>query len=182
MNGKPPKGWHHRGYLPHYDTPERAQHVVFRTFGPLPKAILECAESLERANMLDEWLDSDASNAPLATPERTQMVAEALLFFFGSRYEMHAWCVMPNHVHALLTIYDGFRLGDVVKSWKTFTGRRINATCGADGHFWALDYFDRYMRNETDFQNTIAYIESNPVAAGLADNKELWRWSSATSL
>lgn len=178
---KPPKGWHSRGYLPHYDSPERAQHVVFRTAGPLPKAISAHSNMQERARRVDEWLDGGEGGSPLAPPDHARIVVESLRAFVGQRYDLHAYCVMPNHVHALMTLREGFRLGDVVKSWKTFTGRRINQSTGAPGPFWALDYFDRYMRDETDFDNTIAYIENNPVAAGLVSSPAEWPWSSAAA-
>jgi len=78
-------------------------------------------------------------------------VAQSLHVFAGQRYDLHAWCVMPNHVHVLMMLREGSRLGDVMKSWKTFTGRKINKANGDAGPFWAPDYFDRYMRDETDF-------------------------------
>ena len=176
---KSPKGWHSRGYLPHFDTPERPQHVVFRTAGPLPEALFDCADPLERARRLEAWLYGGKSGSPLAPPEHAEIVTQSLRAFVGERYELHAWCVMPNHVHALVTLRDGFRLGDVIKSWKTFTGRKINQATGGSGPFWAPDYFDRFMRDETDLENTIAYIQNNPVAAGLVSSAADWPWSSA---
>jgi REP element-mobilizing transposase RayT len=106
-------------------------------------------------------------------------VTQSLQAFASQRYNLHAWCVMPNHVHVLIRLCEGVRLGDVIKSWKTFTGRRINQAIGGSGPFWALDYFDRFMRDETDFGNTIAYIENNPVTAGLVSSPEDWPSSSA---
>jgi REP element-mobilizing transposase RayT len=35
------------------------------------------------------------------------------------------------------------------------------------------------MRDETDLENTIAYTENNPVAAGLVSSPADWPWSSA---
>lgn len=128
---------------------------------------------------VDAWLDGGGGGSSLASPDRAQIVSQSLHAFAGQRYDLHAWFVMPNHVHALLTLREGFRLGDVIKSWKTFTARKINRASGADGSFWATDYFDRYMRDEADFENMIAYIESNPVAAGLVPKPEDWPWSSA---
>ncbi len=180
MTDKPHKGWHGRGYLPHYDTPERAQHIIFRVDGPLPKAVMACADKQERIRQLDDWLDRGEGGQPLANPNHANIVADALRAFAGGRYELHAWCVMPNHVHALMTLRGGFRLGGVIGSWKSFTSRRINRARGGAGRFWAPDYFDRYMRDETDFANTIAYIENNPVVAGLVARPEDWPWSSAT--
>ena len=180
MTLKSHKGWHNRGYLPHYDSPERAQHVIFRVDGPLPKAILACADKQARIQQLDDWLDRGEGGAPLASEHRS-MVADALQAFDIERYDLHAWCVMPNHVHTLLTQYDGFPLGGTIRSWKNFSARRINVARGASGRFWAPDYFDRYMRDEADLANTAAYIENNPVVAGLVARPEDWLWSSAVA-
>ncbi|WP_195838252.1 REP-associated tyrosine transposase [Methylocystis rosea] len=179
MTSKPHKSWHSRGYLPHYDTPERAQHIVFRVAGPLPKAIVACTSNQERVQRLDDWLDRGEGDSPLAQPDSANIVAESLRALAGQRYDLHGWCVMPSHVHVLMTLREGYRLGDVVKSWKTFTARRINRARGGSGSLWAPDYFERYMRNENDFANTIAYIENNPVVAGLVMRPENWPWSSA---
>src|SRR5262245_15912184 len=86
---------------------------------------------------------------------------------------------MPNHVHALIEQTEGHRLGDIVRSWKSFTAKQANARLGSGGAFWAADYFDRYIRDEPHFFATLAYIESNPVKAGLVARPEDWRWSSA---
>jgi putative transposase len=36
-----PKGWHSRGYLPHFDSPETVQFVTFRLADSLPTAVIE---------------------------------------------------------------------------------------------------------------------------------------------
>ena len=41
------------------------------------------------------------------------------------------------------------------------------------------DYFDRYVRDAKHFANAIAYIENNPVKAGLVKTAREWRFSSA---
>ncbi|OBS52343.1 hypothetical protein A8B73_11890 [Methylosinus sp. 3S-1] len=175
-----PRGWHCRGYLPHFETPERAQHVVFRVAGPLPKFVSTCSNDAERMRRFEEWLDSSADDgAPLLQPDNAHLVSASLRAFDGERYDLHAWCVMPNHVHALATFREGTRLGDVVKSWKIFTARRIVRADGDAGAFWARDYFDRYMRSARDFESTVGYIENNPVVAGLVSRPEDWPWSSA---
>lgn len=42
------------------------------------------------------------------------------------------------------------------------------------------DYFDRYIRDHKHFMNAIAYIENNPVKAGLCDQAGDWMFSSAS--
>ncbi len=93
---------------------------------------------------------------------------------------MHAFVVMPNHVHVLTTFREGFRLCDVVRGWKSFSARRINVILGSDGAFWQRNYFDRFIRDETHFERVRAYIENNPVTAGLSKTADSWVFSSAS--
>lgn len=164
------KGWHSRGYLPHFDTPERAQHVVFRTADSLPVHITE---------EFDRALDVGHGARPFSNPAFAEIVENALLHFDGARYDLLAWCVMPNHVHVVAAWRDGWRLGDSVKSWKTFCAQAIHRVTGDGGAFWARDYFDRYARDERDLEKLIAYVENNPVAAGLCARPDDFRYSSA---
>jgi hypothetical protein len=45
--------------------------------------------------------------------------------------------------------------------------------------FWQDESYDHYLRSSSQFSHTVAYIEENPVSAGLALSAELWQWSSA---
>ena len=115
----------------------------------------------------------------LRNPEIAAIVQEALLHFDGERYRLIAWCVMPNHVHAIVEVLDSHPLRTIVKSWKSFTSRQANTLLGRTGPFWEVDYFDRYMRSEGHMLQTVEYVESNPVKAGLVDDPTAWPWSSA---
>ena len=70
-------------------------------------------------------------------------------------------------------------MGAVVRSWKQFSANRINKAMNRSGALWAADYFDRYMRDQKQFDAAKQYIETNPVAAGLCDRPMDWRFSSA---
>lgn len=112
-------------------------------------------------------------------PRIASTVQNALLFFDGRRYRLHAWVVMPNHVHALLTPLAGWELGQILHFWKSFTANECNKLLGRHGKFWQKESFDRYVRDERHYHNAVAYIERNPVKAGLCEKPEDWRWSSA---
>jgi REP element-mobilizing transposase RayT len=177
------KGWHRRGYLPHLDAAELVQHVVFRLHGSLPPEALDRMKgvpAVDRRDAIDEELDRGSGPTWLADPDAAILVARALKRFDGERYRLLAWCVMPNHVHALVGQEDGWPLGGVIKSWKTYTGRLINQRLGREGPFWAADYFDRYVRDDDQLVSAIGYIEANPVKVGLRVRPEDWRWSSAS--
>ena len=102
-----------------------------------------------------------------------------LLRFDGDRYALIAWCVMPNHVHLLIETWVGHPLDRVVHSWKSYTAHAANRLLRRGGAFWAPEYFDRYMRDEAHFAATVAYVENNPVRAGLCGDAAHWLLSSA---
>jgi len=79
----------------------------------------------------------------------------------------------------MIECFTGYRLGDVIKEWKSYSARKINLSLNQNGKVWAPDYFDRFVRNEDQFYQTKFYIENNPVTANLVAKPELWQWSSA---
>jgi putative transposase len=175
-----PKGWHSRGYLPHFDSPETVQFVTFRLADSLPRNVVESLLLQDDGiRLIDERLDAGLGACWLGRADVASLVQNALLHFDGDRYRLLAWCLMPNHVHAIIEILGTMSLSDIVKSWKSFTARQANTLLGRSGSFWHPDYFDRYMRNEGHLERTIEYVESNPVKAGLAGTAEDWPWSSA---
>lgn len=86
---------------------------------------------------------------------------------------------MPNRVHAVLQLLQGYGLGSILHSWKSFTANKASALARRSGAFWHDDYFDRYMRDEEHLAVTVNYVEQNPVKAGLSDTAEQWAWGSA---
>lgn len=163
------KGWHSRGYLPHYDGWEISQHVVIRLHDAIPPNQQEG----------DDILDRHFGSAFMRDQACARIVAETLLHHDTDHYALQAWCVMPNHVHVLLATTKEHELSTIVRTWKTFSAKRINEHLGRVGSVWAKDYFDRYMRDERQFETAKRYIEMNPVAAGLCDTPETWPFSSA---
>src|SRR5262245_23086601 len=94
------------------------------------------------------------------------IVEDAILHFDGDRYQLLAWCVMPNHVHVIIEPSGGHSLGAIVRSWKSFTANRANRALGRAGPFWHRDYFDRFIRDEGHLFRTIDYVENNPGEGG----------------
>jgi hypothetical protein len=76
---------------------------------------------------------------------------------------------------------DGWPLSQVTHAWKSFTAKAINRALGRQGLLWAPEYYDRFMRDDGQFQATRGYIEMNPVSAKLCATPEAWRWSSASA-
>ena len=180
-----PKGWYSRGYLPHLDTPGLVQSITFRLADSLPNQVIErilaatTDDDLERRRRIEEYLDAGQGACWLRRPDIAHIVEQALLHFDGARYRLLAWVIMPNHVHVLIETKRDYPLAKIVQSWKTFTARESNLLLQRSGRFWERDYFDRYMRDEAHLQAVIAYIENNPVSAGLVAKAEEWPFGSA---
>ena len=179
------KGWNSRGYLPHLDAAALTQHVTFRLHGSLPASVVERlkadGDGVAYLSAVDEELDRGIGPVWLADPDCAAIVADALGQFDGQRYDLLAWCVMPNHVHVLIRQVEGRPLGAIVKSWKSYTARMINRRLGRQGPLWAADYFDRYIRDEDQMIGVMRYIEANPVKAGFCARPEDWSFSSAST-
>jgi putative DNA methylase len=136
--------------------------------------------AIDRVGAIDAALDSGHGRRDLAIPELATLVQDAQLRFDGEGYAKLAWCVMPNHVHALIETRQGYPLDRVVHSWKSFSAHSANRLLGRADRFWAPEYFDRYMRDDGQRAATRAYMESNPVKAGLCAEPQDWRFSSAS--
>jgi len=102
---------------------------------------------------------------------------EALSHFEGVRVVMISAVIMPNHVHGLFVQNPEWPLEKLIRSWKGFTARRINALLGRSGSLWQRDYFDRLVRDDKHFANYVRYIRRNPEKARLGEG-EFLLWES----
>jgi putative transposase len=89
-----------------------------------------------------------------------------------------AWCLMTNHVHLILIPADpdGLR-GALAEAHRRYS-RRVNAAHGWTGYLWQ-GRFASYPMDEAHLIAAVRYVERNPVAAGLVQEADDWRWSSA---
>jgi len=63
---------------------------------------------------------------------------------------------------------------------KGSTARQANQMLGLTGRtFWQEERYDRWVRDEKEFPRIRAYIEENPLQAGLVAAPEDYPWSSA---
>ncbi len=182
--------WHSRGYIPHWEAGETAQAITFRLADCLPASLLKRWESelqtlakdaqdRERRKRIERALDSGHGSGALAQFAIGEVVESAILHFDAARYRLHAWVIMPNHVHVLVTPIGSETLSLIVHSWKSFTAKKANALLNQKGTFWATEYFDRVIRDDGHFSNAVEYFTMNPVKAGLCGRPDAWRFSSA---
>jgi REP element-mobilizing transposase RayT len=105
------------------------------------------------------------------------MVVAALEYRDRRQFDLHAYVVMPNHVHILITPHAP--LSKLMQSLKRHTARDGNRMLGFSNQpFWQDESFDHLVRDLEEFERIRRYIETNPVRAGLVCNPEEFRWSS----
>lgn len=153
-------------------------------------ASLELQEIEERYfNCYDEWLDR-CSTGPhwLASESVAQIVSEKILEMQSKRYELIAYCIMPNHCHLLIanTVKESARhrgksaqypVTETLRLLKGSTARYSNQFLGRSGQFWHDESYDHYVRTEKELERTILYILHNPVKAGLVQEWRAWKFS-----
>jgi REP element-mobilizing transposase RayT len=171
-----------RRRLPHWNPEDAALFITWRLHGSMPARPPEWERlpAGERFVTEDQALDNLATGPHrLKEPAIATCVANAIRYGADHLhlYDLHAWVIMSNHVHILID--PKAPLPRITKSIKSFSARQANAILKQTGPFWAIESFDRWVRNLKEFENIVQYIESNPVTAGLVNNPEDWQWSSA---
>jgi REP element-mobilizing transposase RayT len=128
---------------------------------------------------IDKYEDAGHGVCWLREERIAALVQQTIMFHDAERYRLIAWCIMPNHVHAVIETLEGWLLDDILHSWKSYSAHEANKILRRSGRFWFPEYFDRFIRDPVHLCRAIEYCENNPVKAGLVVAKEKWRWSSA---
>jgi len=89
-----------------------------------------------------------------------------------------AWCLMPNHVHLVVVPEREDSLSVLFRRANGRYSQYLNARLGRSGHLWHNRFFSCPLSNRHCWK-AVAYVERNPVRAGLVDRAEKYRWSSA---
>jgi putative transposase len=116
-----------------------------------------------------------------ASIERMQsFCAELLDVLQANCTTIHAWVVLPNHYHALVSTSD---LNATLKPMGALHGRTSfewNGEENARGRKVWFNVVDRTMRSERHYWSTINYIHHNPVRHGYVAKWQDWPFSSAS--
>ncbi len=199
----------YRRHLPHWQPRDAVYFVTFRLKNSLPievikslkeerertKAVLEefPASEREMQNYLEErryfgkwdsYLDK-AEFGPrwLAQPEIANIVKEAMHYRDGKVFDLHAFCIMSNHVHVIFEIIEADcqsaqpDLSKVMQSLKRHTARQANLILGRQGAFWQDESYDHVIRNNEEYIRIVNYVLENPVKAGLVAQWDEWQWT-----
>ena len=179
------RGWHQRGFLPHFDAPNVTQIVTFMLADSFPvkrnpelEVMVQEADNSARRRKIEAWLDRGHGECWLRPSSAAKLVERTLLEGDGTDYRMQAWCVMPNHVHLVVDVRD-VPLVQLIRVWKGKSARHVNEFLGRHGQLWQEDYFDTLIRDTEHLKRAIRYTEQNPAKARLITNPRAWDWSSA---
>jgi putative transposase len=199
---------YYRRHLPHWQPTDATFFVTFRLNGSLPyEVIVSLKEQRERdkgnlsklpenrrdgQNDVDErrnfsrwdaFLDK-AEFGPqwLSQSEIAQSVKEALHYRDSREYNLLAFCIMSNHVHAVFEPLQqedlSYRpLHAIMQTLKGYTAHRANLLLGRTGSFWQDESYDHVVRDQEELDRVVRYVLGNPVKAGLVPAWEDWPWS-----
>jgi len=180
-----------RSQLPHWEVRGAWHFITIRCAGSLPKTaqdrIREIRDQLEAIDpnspdfsqlqrqyflTAEKYLDAGSGFAPFTTPVLCRTTITAM-----QKTETEGWHVgdgvlMPNHVHLLMRKKSdsGLDLKSAVQRMKGRSARSANIALNRTGRFWQEDWFDRWMRDESEYERTRSYIENNPVKAHLCES------------
>jgi len=145
----------------------------------------------------EAFLDKQDSGVQWLKDARiASLVRSSLHFLHGKKYFLFAYCIMPNHVHALFQPLAGLEtrsgemvigesedarspLSSIMHSLKSYTAHEANKLLHRKGQFWQHESYDHWVRDAAELERIVHYINANPVRALLVDDPVNWFWGSA---
>ena len=199
----------YRRHLPHIQPPGATLFITFRLAGSIPTEVLQrLLEERERVDQLlesipdpqerrrrayeeqrrlfgkwDRALDTAQSGPFWLRDERiANKVADSLHHLNGQKYDLDAFCIMPNHVHLVckpLAKDDGsyHPMSAIMHSLKSYTANLVNQLLDRKGGFWQHESYDHVVCDEAEWRRIVNYVLNNPLKAGLVSRREDWKWT-----
>jgi len=110
-----------------------------------------------------------------------QIFVESLLHYRDQgAYALHAFVLMPEHFHALVTPAKDATLERAVQFIKGGSAHRIGKELEFRFPVWQRGFSDHRIRDAKDYEVHVRYIEQNPVKRRLVLAAEAYAWSSAS--
>jgi len=94
------------------------------------------------------------------------------------RYQLHAFVIMPDHLHLLLTPAPEVSLEKAVQFIKGGFSFLAKKELGYIWEVWQRSFNEHQIKDRQDYDGHVSYIHENPVRAHLVDRVELYPWSS----
>ena len=179
-------------HMPHWNVGGAIYHVSFRLADSVPREKLQewqearldfrrrrlaggpmsaedvCALKRLYSEKIEKYLDSGLGSCILRSDGALAVVRTTLRHGDEADYLLHAYGIMPNHVHVGLALRPGVELSQVVQAWKSVSGHRINRLLGRKGTVWQVDYYNHVIRTVDEYRAQMDYIARN-------DGVEAWR-------
>ena len=93
-------------------------------------------------------------------------------------YKVHGYCLMPDHLHLILTPTSKYNLSVIMKMIKGTFARKVNKLTNHSGSLWQFRYFDEAIRSHSQMVKQLDYTHNNPIKAGLVTSIEDYPFSS----
>ena len=200
---------YYRRNLPHFQPRGATFLVNFRLAGSLPTEVIERlkAESdeieqriskitnpgerfkirdIEQRKLFGKWDDAlhSTKQGPFYLQEDcvAEIVANSIRYHDGEWFNVIAFCIMPNHVHLVISPYEeseetDHSLSKIMHNIKRNSAKQANQMLGRTGKFWQHESYDHVVRNSAELERIVKYVLNNPVKAGLVDDWIHWKWS-----
>ena len=188
-------------HLPHWESKTRCiYHISFHLADSVPPAQIKIwlserkrlSELLQREHReytsyeieylnylysenIEYYLNSGYGACLLKKEEVASIVRQAIEYNHTKRYLLKCWCIMPNHVHILVSFLSFNDMRDILHGWKSYTAHKINRLLGRTGPLWEPDAYNHIIRTPEEYYQQSRYIWNNPEKAGMKNWP--WRWS-----
>ena len=172
-----------RRRLPHRYGEGEPVFITFRLYGSLPPGREFRGGRLDSGRAfvcMDRLLDEYRSGPTCPRlPAIARIGAGRIRQGAHGDCELHAWVVMPSHVHLLITPRVDVPI--LLRRLKGVSAREASQLLGQTGQpFWQDESYDHLVRDADEFQRIEKYILQNPVRAGLARSAEEYPWCSVS--
>jgi putative transposase len=103
-----------------------------------------------------------------------RLILSTLSHYDGTGYRLHAFVVMPDHLHMLITPLETLEKAvQLIKGGFSFRAKReLEWT----GEIWQPGFTDHRIRDEEDWLRQIQYVRMNPVEARLVEAASLYEF------
>jgi putative transposase len=106
-----------------------------------------------------------------------RLLIETLYHYRGTAYLLHAFVIMPDHLHVLIT--PSTSLEKAIQFIKGGFSYRAKRELGSNMEVWQKGFSDHRVRDAQDWARHILYIHQNPVRQGLCERPEQYPYTSA---
>jgi putative transposase len=121
------------------------------------------------------------SRALFQNPKAAELFVATILHHRDNQaYHLHAFVLMPEHFHLLVTPSAELSLERAVQLVKGGSAHTIRKQLGLAFPVWQRGFSDHRIRESADYAAHLRYIDDNPVKRGLVERAIEYAWSSAT--